>query len=59
VDGHKYLAKAVAQGAVAALVEDVPAEVPQGCTLLKVADTRKAMEIITPYFYDYPGRTMR
>jgi UDP-N-acetylmuramoyl-L-alanyl-D-glutamate--2,6-diaminopimelate ligase len=59
VDGHKYLAKAVAQGAVAALVEDVPSELPQGCTLLKVADTRKAMEIITPYFYDYPGRTMR
>jgi hypothetical protein len=35
---------------------DIPAEVPAGLTLLKVADTRAAMEIITPYFYDYPGK---
>lgn len=59
VDGHQYLAKAAAQGAVAALVQTVPAEVPAGLTLLKVADTRAAMELITPYFYDYPGRSMR
>ena len=38
VDGHQYLAKAAAQGAVAALVQTVPAEVPAGLTLLKVAE---------------------
>ena len=41
---------AAEKGAVAALVEDVPAEVPQGVTLIKVADTREAMELVTPYF---------
>lgn len=59
VDGHKFLAMAAEKGAVAALVEDVPAEVPQGVTLIKVADTREAMELVTPYFYDYPGRKLR
>lgn len=50
---------AAEKGAVAALVEDVPAAVPQGVTLIKVADTREAMELVTPYFYDYPGRKLR
>ena len=59
VDGHKFLTMAAEKGAVAALVEDVPAEVPQGVTLIKVADTREAMELVTPYFYDYPGRKLR
>ena len=59
VDGHKFLQMAVEKGAVAALVEDVPEEIPEGVTLLVVPDTRKAMEIIVPYFYDYPGKNMR
>lgn len=59
VDGHKYLEQAAASGAGAALVEDVPEVCPDGLTLLKVADTRLGMEVIAPFFYDYPGKTMR
>ena len=59
VDGHKFVPMAAQKGAVAALVEEVPAEVPEGLTLLVVEDTRAAMEIITPYFYDYPGKRLR
>lgn len=59
VDGHKFLKMAAEKGAVAAVVEDVPEEVPVGVTLLVVPDTRKAMEAIVPYFYDYPGKSMR
>lgn len=59
VDGHKFLKSAVEKGAVAALVEDVPEEIPVGVTLLKVEDTRAAMEVITPFFFDYPGKQMR
>ena len=59
VDGHSFLEKAAAAGAVAALVEELPQEAPAGITLLLVADTRRAMEAVVPYFYDYPGRTMR
>ena len=59
VDGHKFLSKAAEAGAVAALVEDIPAVIPDGMTLLQVKDVRAAMEIIAPWFFDYPGKTMR
>ena len=59
VDAHKFLPMAAAKGAVAALVEEVPQEPPEGVTLLVVPDTRAAMELITPYFYDYPGKRLR
>lgn len=59
VDGHKFLPMAAAKGAVAALVEEVPQEPPEGVTLLVVPDTRAAMELITPCFYDYPGKRLR
>ena len=59
VDGHKFLAGAAQKGAVAALVEDLPAVAPDGMTLLQVDDTRAAMELLAPYFFDYPGKTMR
>lgn len=59
VDGHKFLAMAAQKGAVAALVEDIPAEIPDGLTLLQVKDTRAAMEAVTPFFFDYPGKKLR
>ena len=59
VDGHKFLAMAASKGAVAALVEEVPEVIPDGVTLLVVPDTRAAMEIVTPYFYDYLGKRLR
>lgn len=59
VDGHKYLTQAAKSGAVVALVEDLPEVFPEGLTLLKVEDTRVAMELVAPFFYDYPGKTMR
>lgn len=59
VDGHRFLPMAIAKGAVVALVEDLPEQLPEGVTLIKVKDTREAMEIVTPFFFDYPGKTMR
>lgn len=59
VDGHRFLDKAIEQGAVAAIVEDLPKKIPEGVAVIRVADTREAMEAVTPYFYDYPGKSMR
>ncbi len=59
VDGHKYIAGAAGKGAVAALVEEVPEGAPADVTYIVVPDTRKAMELVTPYFYDYPGKQLR
>ncbi len=60
VDGHDFIDAAVKQGAVAVLVEkDVPANAFEDITVIKVADTRKAMQVIVPYFFDYPGHKLR
>ena len=59
VDGHRFLPMAASKGAVAAIVEDLPEELPAAVTLIKVKDTREAMEKVTPFFFDYPGKTMR
>lgn len=58
VDGHKFLQQAHEKGAVAAIVEDAVI-CPEGMTLIKVNDTRRAMELVTPYFFNYPGKKMR
>jgi UDP-N-acetylmuramoyl-tripeptide--D-alanyl-D-alanine ligase len=42
-DGHLHLPQAAAGGAIAALVQDVPADAPPNVTLIQVADTRIAM----------------
>jgi UDP-N-acetylmuramyl-tripeptide synthetase len=59
VDGHKYIAKAFEKGAKFALIEDETVNLPEGMTGLLVQDTRIAMELIAPWFFDYPGKTMR
>jgi UDP-N-acetylmuramoyl-tripeptide--D-alanyl-D-alanine ligase len=42
-DGHRFLAQAVAGGAVAAIVEDAPGEEVPGLHLIGVADSRVAL----------------
>ncbi|MDD6287393.1 Mur ligase domain-containing protein, partial [Acidaminococcus fermentans] len=57
-DGHKYVAKAAAQGAVAALTEQ-ETEVPEGLTVIRVPSTQEAVKNLAPWFYDWPARKMR
>lgn len=58
VDGHDYVAAACRQGATAVLVQQEVAVDP-GVTVIKVADTRAAMQAVAPYFFDYPSRKLR
>jgi UDP-N-acetylmuramoyl-L-alanyl-D-glutamate--2,6-diaminopimelate ligase len=57
MDGHAYVKEAVNKGAAAILVEkDVEAE---GVTIVKVADTRKAMPYIASNFYGNPTQKLK
>ena len=58
VDGHNYIDKAVAAGAVAVIVSK-PVTVPDDVCVITVADTRQAMMVCVPYFFDYPANRMR
>lgn len=55
-DGHNFVDKAVAAGAVAIIAErEVVTTVP----VLYVGDSRQAMRLLAPEIYDYPSRSMR
>ncbi len=58
VDGHNYIDKAVAAGAVAVIVSK-PVTVPDDVCVITVADTRQAKMACVPYFFDYPANRMR
>lgn len=58
VDGHAFAQKAADRGAVAIIAEK-EIEVPEGVTVIRVADTRTAMQLVVPRFFDYPSRKLR
>jgi len=58
VDGHDYIDKAVAAGAVAVIVSK-PVQVNDDVCVITVKDTRAAMMVVVPSFFDYPANKMR
>ena len=57
-DGHAYAAQAVQSGAVA-LVVTKEVDVPKNITLIKVADSRKALAYLSAAYFDYPADTLK
>ena len=64
VDGHKYIEKAIENGAKAILIEEaevknVVNEIPENVTIIVAKDTRKATAICACNFYDNPSRKLQ
>ena len=63
VDGHKYIAGAIENGATAVMVEegcDLKAlNIPENVTILMVPDTRKALAICSSNFYGNPSAQLK
>ncbi|MBQ4211601.1 MAG: UDP-N-acetylmuramoyl-L-alanyl-D-glutamate--2,6-diaminopimelate ligase, partial [Selenomonas sp.] len=61
VDGHKFIPQAVEKGAKAILTTRPAGEVavPEGVAVLQVPELKTALDIIVPFFHDYPARNMR
>ncbi|MCH7599343.1 MAG: UDP-N-acetylmuramoyl-L-alanyl-D-glutamate--2,6-diaminopimelate ligase [Myxococcales bacterium] len=56
-DGHDYLERAIALGAVALLLEAAPdKKLPAGCTAAVVPDTRRALAHIATRFFGEPSK---
>ncbi len=58
VDGHVYVAEAVAKGASAVAVER-EVKVPAGTPVLRVASTRSALAELAAEFFGRPSRRMK
>ena len=57
-DGHKYIGKAVEQGAVAILCEDMPKEKVEGVTYVQVHSTMEVAGIVATTFQGNPSEKL-
>lgn len=58
-DGHRFVADAFARGASAAIVEQGHAlNPPEGATIVRVQDTRRALSRLSADFYGNPSQTL-
>ena len=58
VDGHQFIGKAIGQGAVAVLCEDLPADTSDS-TYIQVASTEDAVGKVATLFYGDPSSKMK
>lgn len=59
VDGHTYIAKAIEQGAVAVVCEEIPAERTEAIAYIQVKDSALAAGLIADAFYNNPSARMK
>ncbi len=58
-DGHRYVPEAIARGARAVVVRTAPPEQVSGATVVRVADTRRALSALAAAFYGDPSASLR
>jgi UDP-N-acetylmuramoyl-L-alanyl-D-glutamate--2,6-diaminopimelate ligase len=59
VDGHDYIEKAIKDGAVAIICEDLPGHTATEVDFLMVADSAVALGIVAANFYDNPSKKLK
>src|SRR6195952_1970734 len=59
VDGHDYIDKAIKDGAVAVICEDLPAHTATAVDFFMVANSAIALGIVTANFYDKPSAKLK
>lgn len=59
VDGHQYIDKAIALGAVAIVCESLPSELKEKVSYFGVKDSSLALALIAANFYDNPSQKLQ
>lgn len=58
-DGHAFIEKAVSQGAVAIVCEQLPASMAEGVTYIEVTNTNEAVAYMAHQFYGEPSAKLK
>ena len=58
-DGHNYILKAVEQGALAIVCEELPEQLINGITYVQVADSASALATMASNFYGNPSANLK
>ena len=59
VDGHKYIQGAIEKGAIAVVCEELPENLAEGVTYVRVRNSEEAVGPIATAFNDYPTEKVR
>jgi len=58
-DGHDYIEKAIASGAVAVVCDTFPQVIANSITYIRVKDTNKALAFLAANFYENPSQNLQ
>ncbi len=58
-DGHNYINKAIEKGAIAIICEELPEQIINGITYVKVVDTSSALAIMASNYYKNPSHNLK
>ncbi|KOY85887.1 UDP-N-acetylmuramoylalanyl-D-glutamate--2,6-diaminopimelate ligase [bacterium 336/3] len=58
-DGHAYIQKAIENGALAVLCEDMPDIIQEGITYIQTPDSSEALGIASTNFYENPSQKLK
>ena len=58
-DGHQFIDKAILNGALAILAEELPSKIKEHITYLKVKDSSLALALLATNFYDNPSEKLK
>jgi UDP-N-acetylmuramoyl-L-alanyl-D-glutamate--2,6-diaminopimelate ligase len=59
VDGHEYIQKAIQNGAIAIVCEQLPTQLEETVTYVKVTDSSYSLGIIACNYYDNPSEKLK
>ncbi|MCQ2286271.1 MAG: UDP-N-acetylmuramoyl-L-alanyl-D-glutamate--2,6-diaminopimelate ligase [Bacteroidales bacterium] len=59
VDGHSFIPQAITAGAKFIVCEELPKEITDGITYIKVKDSSAALGKMASAFYDHPSRKLK
>jgi len=59
VDGHQFIATAIANGAIVILAEELPTDLQPDVTYVQVADSAAALGQMASNFYDRPSEKLK
>lgn len=59
VDGHQFIDKAIKDGAVAIICEELPVNIVEGITYIQAVNSSTALGVVAANFHDHPSEKLK
>jgi UDP-N-acetylmuramoyl-L-alanyl-D-glutamate--2,6-diaminopimelate ligase len=58
-DGHSYITQTIQSGCVAIICEELPTDIVEGVTYIKVKNSQAALAVVAANFYNHPSQNLK